>query len=154
MSSLWQDWIPRVLCPRSGLVRVVAVTVASAAVELDNDLFQVAPGGGAAGRPGDYGRGLLRLQADGSDVYVVFGPTNGVVSNSAAVAGVTQSALIPNSAGAAVAGGNIGTDFEINPLTDKWMAISTKNGGATTAFLRYWIRTVPMSRDGALQGGA
>ena len=154
MSHLYEDWVVRIVPPRTGNVRVVAVTATSQAVEIDNDVFQVAPGGGANGRPGDYGRGLLRMQADGCDMYVVFGPTNGVVANSAAVAGATQSVLIPNMAGAANPGGQIGVDFEINPKTDLYFAVASKNGGATTGFLRYWVRTFPMQKDGANQGGA
>lgn len=151
MSGLYTEWLVRIVPPRSGNVRAVAVNATSQAIELDNDVFQFAPGNGAAGRAGDFGRGLLVLQPEGCDMYVVFGPTNGVVANSAATAGATVAAYLPQLAGG---NPNEGYVFEVMPSVDKFVAVASKNGGASTGTLRYWVRSVPMQQGGSGQGGA
>lgn len=152
MSHLYEDWAIRIVPPRSGNVRAVAVNATSQAVELDNDVFQFAPGGNAVGRAGDYGKGLLVLQAEGCDMYVLVSPNANVAVNSAAVGnGATVGAYLPQTVGG---NPNEGMVVEINPTIDKYVAVASKNGSNATGTLRYWVRSAPMAPGGASQGGA
>jgi hypothetical protein len=137
MGSLYLDRLARVVPPRAGNVRAVACNNATTVLELDNDIFQLPLVGGAAGvpqSPGSVGPQLLRLQADGADLYVLFGQTNAVSANSAAVSGNTQCAKIVN-------GQQV--DFEVSPTVDKFLSSNTQNGSSLTGTLRYWIVSQP-----------
>ena len=132
--SMYLDRLARVVPPRSGNVRAVACNVATAVIELDNDLFQLAAPTNTAPVPGSYGRALLRLQAETNDLWVLFGPTNTVSANSAAVAGAGQCSHIP-------AGQD--REFEVDPLVDKFLSATTVSAGSALATLRYWITSFP-----------
>lgn len=143
MSDKYIARLARVVPPRTGNVRAITnVSNATASVELDNDIFQVAPTGdanplGAAntpGRPGNYGKALMRVQAESNDVWVLFGKTSGVFANSAANTGANVCSHIPV---------NQDRDFEIDPQQDLFMSVTTQNGTTNTATARYWIVSFP-----------
>lgn len=132
--SMYLDRLARVVPPRANSVRNVACNAATAVIELDNDLFQLLAPTNTAPVPGSYGRALLRLQAENSDVWVLFGQNNAVVANSAAITGATVCSHIP-------AGQD--REFEVDPLIDKYLSATTINGGTSSANLRYWITSFP-----------
>lgn len=133
MSGLFEEWLVRVVPPRTGNVRAVvaAANGASQNVELDNDIFQFTSGGATQ----NYGVALMRVQADGADAYVLFGPTNAVTANSAST---SNNATMPYK----VPSGQE-REFEVNPSVDKWMAY--QGAGAT---VRYYVTTYPKSSTG------
>jgi hypothetical protein len=157
--SVYTEWPVRIVPPVQGNVRVIPVTNVSAAIELDNDVFQFPAGGGGGPRPASYGRARLCLQAEGADMYVVFGSTNGVVANSAVQSTITANVPSSNVQMAMIVpqitGGNpIGVIVEINPSTHKFFAVATKNGVAGSGSLRYWLVSYPLQMEGTNQGGA
>jgi|HubBroStandDraft_6_1064221.scaffolds.fasta_scaffold176285_2 hypothetical protein len=147
MGSLYLDRLARTVPPRDtgpmGTAngaptapgcRVIAANNATTSVELDNDLFQFTPPPNTPAVPGSYGRALLRVHAEGNDLYVLFGAASTVAANSAATSGNTQSDHIP-------AGQE--RDFEVDPTIDKWMSARTQNGSTNTATCRYRIVSLP-----------
>lgn len=137
--------IVRIVPPRVGKVRCIHASNVTTVVELDNDIFQFVPsaaasplGANVVGRPGNYGRALMRVQAEGNDVWVLFSNTNAIVCNSAANTGANVCARIPNGTG--TPDGDI---YEINPDVDLFMGVCTQNGTSNTANVRYWIVSFP-----------
>lgn len=150
MADLYLARLARVVPPRgdavnAGAPRVVACNAATASVELDTDIFQLAftpQPGVASGKmpPGGYGRALVRFHAEGNDLYLNFGQASTVFANSAAVTGNTRCATIP-------AGQD--RDYECDPAIDKWFSATTLNGSSLTATLRYQIVSYPTNSGGA-----
>jgi hypothetical protein len=126
--------LARVVPPRQGNWRAIACNTATAAVELDNDVFQfalaaTALGGPTPGLPGNYGKALLRVQAEGNDLWINFGPTSSVQANSALLS-ANAAMHIPV---------NQERDFEVDPALDKFLSAVTQNGSGNTATCRYGI---------------
>jgi len=139
MGDIFQDRVARPKPPRVGECRVVACNAATTAVEIDNDLFQLATAANAAATPGSLGRALCSFFAESDDVWIVFGQTSNVVANSAATSGNTVAEKIP-----------AGKErvYELSPAVDKFFSARTLNGGSNTTNLRYRLvssntRTMP-----------
>lgn len=133
MSGLYEEWLVRVVPPRSNNVRsvVAAANGASQNVELDNDIFQFTSGGATQ----SYGVALMRVSAEGADAWILMGQTSAVVANSASTSNTaTMPWHIPSGQE---------REFEINPNVDKFMAY--QGAGAT---VRYMITTYPKSSTG------
>lgn len=132
--SLFTEWVVRIAPPRSGAVRALAANGTSQVVELDTDILQFT--NASVSQP--LGRVLVTLEADGADVYVLFGQTNGVVANSAATsASNAQTTCLKVQANVAP------VRFELSPQVDKFMAYQCANGSNTTATLRYYVSSFP-----------
>lgn len=131
---LYDEWAVRILPPRSGNCRALACTNSTAAQEIDNDIFQFS----GSNLPGSYGRALMRCHAEGNDIYILFGSTNGVVANNAATTGATVCDRIPSGQE---------REYEIHPTVDKFFSATTANGTTNTATLRYRITTEPMQKS-------
>lgn len=141
MSDKYIARLARVVPPRVNNVRQLNVSNTTSVVELDNDIFQFAPTGSASplganvvGRPGNYGKALMRIQAVTNDVWVLFANVAGVTVNSAANTGNTIGGHIPV---------NQDRDFEIDPSFDKFMGVVTQNGTSNTGSAIYWIVSFP-----------
>lgn len=132
--------LARVVPPRLGNWRAIACNTTTASVQLNNDIFQVpiaatALGGAQPGLPGNYGRALLRVQAESNDLWILFGNTSSVLANSA-VTGVNAAYHLPSGQNA---------DFEVDPTLDLWLSATTQNGGSNTATCRYGIVSFPQT---------
>lgn len=131
--------LARVLPPRVGNWRAVTCNTATAAIELDNDIFQIpipatAQNAAQPGLPGNYGRALMRVQAEGNDLWVLFGPTNAVQANSAVIGTANAACHIPV---------NQERDFEVDPTLDKFLSAVTQNGSGNAGTVRYGIVSFP-----------
>lgn len=117
----------------------VATNSATAVQSLANTVFQLAgtdyQGNAIPGLKGNYGRALLRVQADGGDHYILFGSNSSVQANSAVV-GAGASMKIPSGQE---------RDFEVDvgtdqvPGPDAFMSVVTANGASINATARYGI---------------
>lgn len=143
MSDMYIARLARVVPPRENKVRQLNTSNVTAVVELDNDIFQFAPteaasplGANVVGRPGNYGRALLRIQAVTNDAWVLFKSSNAITVNSAANTGNTIGAHIPV---------NQDRDFEVDPLVDSFMGVVTQNGTSSTGSVIYWIVSFPLN---------
>jgi hypothetical protein len=141
--SIYLDRLTRIVPPRDASpcgnpaapwTRAVACNVSTTSVELDNDVLMMTPPAASPGVPGSYGRALFVCQAEGGDIYVLFGAASTVVANSAAVSGNTQCWRVPK---------DQEREFELDPNVDKWLSPRTINGGSVTATLRYRITSFP-----------
>jgi hypothetical protein len=131
--------LARVVPPRLGATPgstpwlAFACNTATAAQPLANTVFQKsgtdAYGNAMPGLPGNYGRALLRVQAETNDLWLLFGPTSGVQANSAVV-GSNASMHLP-------AGQE--RDFEVDPSIDLFLSAVTSNGAGLTATCRIGI---------------
>jgi hypothetical protein len=111
----------------------VACNSVTAAQPLANTVFQKAGldvfGNATPGLPGNYGRAILRVQAETNDLWLLFGNTSSVQANSAIV-GVNASMHIPV---------NQERDFECDPQCDLWLSAVTSNGAGLIGTCRYGI---------------
>jgi hypothetical protein len=106
--------------------RALAITNATAAQQIDNDILQAVDQTGAK-VIATSGYVLVRFHAEGCDMYIRFGLSNAVVADPAAVGALVSVAdFIPQ-----------GTylDYMLNPQTDKFF--SCRSIGAATGTLRY-----------------
>lgn len=137
--SLFLEWISRVVPPRAGAVNVAPVSNTSTQFILydaigQTGVFNVVGQGAQSGFVQCYGAALMRVQAEGQDIYVAFGPT-GVTANSAATGTATGAC--------SYIGAAQDREFEIDPLVDHHMALATKSGNPTGATARWWIVSWP-----------
>ena len=149
--DLYLSRLARVVPPRSntiaqtggGACRAQAVTGTSASFELDNDIFQLPLANGATvgqPTPGNYGRALLRVHAEGNPIYLNTSTTAGTANSAAVGQGNTVAARIPQ---------DQDRDYEIDPAIDKYLNVVTQNGLGLTATVRYSIVSFPTNTQGA-----
>lgn len=146
MSDMYIARLARVIPPRKGQVRAFNVSNVCNVQELDNDLFQFAPTGSASplganvvGRPGNYGKALLRIQAFGNDIWVQTNTSNAITTNSASTIGNNV-----QNVGAHITA-NQQADFEIDPSVDLFLGAVTQSGTSNTATCTYWIVSFPLN---------
>lgn len=151
MTDIYLARLARVVPPRSnsyavtggGAVRAQAVTSTSASYQLDNDIFQMPLANGATvgqATPGNYGRALLRLHAEGNPVYFNTSQAAGTANSAAVGQGNTVCGRIP---------ADQDRDYEFDPTVDKFINVATQNGQGLTATVRYQIVSFPTNTQGA-----
>lgn len=149
--DLYLARLARVVPPRSntvatsggGACRAQPVTGVSASFELDNDIFQMPLANGATvgqPTPGNYGRALLRLHAEGNAIYFNASTTAGTANSAATGQGNTVCARIP---------ADQDRDYEFDPNVDKFINVATQNGQGLSATIRYSIVSFPTNTQGA-----
>lgn len=128
--------LARVVPPRQGQTNsstpwiAFATSSATASQSIANTVMQLSGtdvyGNAIPGLQGNYGRGLLRVQAETNDLWILFGQSANVQANSA-VLGSNASMHIP-------AGQE--RDFEVDPALDKFLSAVTANGAGLTGVCR------------------
>jgi hypothetical protein len=117
--------------------RVMAVTTASAVKKLQDDILVAvgtAPSGQPAARQGELpgsGPVLVRFQATGGDVYIVFNPTNAAVVDATNATAADFGDRIPQ---------DQYVDYLLTPGVDNYFAAATATGTAT---LKYRLSSPP-----------